>query len=246
MNRTHKAISVTALALCSLLLAGCNEEDNVADTNRAVLASAKAEQDPLVALAKIDAQIEAAGYVARNYCSFMSSSTSCAKFSKSMGELEQERLARVKQSLDKMPAGKLLDYYADQDTNTLWADIAPRLVALAKNAAGSMDDRALLYTAGRILTEGTHVIRNTDQATELFARAWLAGSQSAAGANAQLYASIHDANNAYLWALRCKEACNSGEYFMSKYSLRDKLSAEAIRQAEQAALDSSILALGGH
>ncbi|MGA5726649.1 hypothetical protein ACPCHQ_22195 [Ralstonia thomasii] len=243
-TRTIKA--AIAIAAVSMALTACSSKsDEIAEqTNREVAAS-KSIADPAAALAKLDAQLKVGRDELQRDCDF-----GCGDLSHAILKLLDERNARIKQAVDKLTADMLTKYYEDSDAYSLQDTLAPRILAAAEASRGASGDRSLLRITGDIVREGKYVIRNSDKATEWYARAWLAGDKQAAANNAAIYESVHDLNNAYLWALRCMGVCRadngSGMYrVVDPDSLRSRLSAAAIRQAEQAATDTTVLALAG-
>lgn len=230
-----------AFAICLGLAACSNKANEVAkDVNREIEAT-KSMSDPVSALAKLDT-LQSGAQDALNDCDM-----GCGDIVQAVGNLNRARIARIKQAMDKLTPAKMAGYFDGEGMLPLQNDMAPRILAAAQVSTGTPADHQLLRVAGQIVRDGKYVIRSSDQAAELFARAWLAGDTTAAANNAQLYESLHDLNNAYLWALRCKDACRPDDGFrpVNPESLRIRLSTAAIRQAEQAALDPTVLALSG-
>jgi len=129
-----------------------------------------------------------------------------------------------------------------------WAE---KLLAQADAATGAdPTQRATLVAAGRILEMGRFVQRDTYRATGLYARAWLAGDASAAGAAAHAYYSVADMRNAYLWSIRCINDCDlesiahrDDHYQLKRDVLQKLLSPQAVAQAQRAAGDRTVVEL---
>ncbi|OIT13628.1 hypothetical protein BL241_03635 [Ralstonia solanacearum] len=232
---------ISVAALC-LGLTACSDRttDTAKQINREIEAS-KSISDPIAALAKLD-PLQGKARETLNDCEMV-----CGSIVKAVRNLNDERTIRIMQSMDKLSPAKLAEYFNGDAEMVLQDDMAPRILAAAQVSAGAPADHQLLRVAGQIVRDGKYVIRSSDKAAEYFARAWLAGDPIAAANNAQLYDSLHDLNNAYLWALRCKGACRPDDAYrpVNPESLRSRLSTAAIRQAEQAALDPTVLALAG-
>lgn len=112
----------------------------------------------------------------------------------------------------------------------------------ADRLAGTTPDEGhLLLYAGAMVIEGKHAVRNTTRAANFLARAWAAGDPSAANIASRLYFSNNDYRNAYLWSLRCTDKCERDAQALD--TLQQQLSPEAIKQAQQAAQDASIIEL---
>lgn len=235
------AALIPVAALCLALAACSNKAGETAKQINQAVEAAKSLTDPLAALAKID-PLQGTARDALNDCNMV-----CGDLVQAVGKLNDARNVRVKQAMAKLTPTKLAEYFEGDNMLSLRDDIAPRILAAAEASTGAPADHQLLRVAGQIVRDGKYVIRNSDKAAELFARAWLAGDQTAAANNAQLYESLHDLNNAYLWALRCKGECRPDDGYrpVNTESLRSRLSTTAIRQAEQAALDPTVLALAG-
>lgn len=120
---------------------------------------------------------------------------------------------------------------------------ASNLLAMADRLPGATPYEGLLLRyAGILVMEGKHVVRDTTRAANLFARAWAAGDPGAANIAARLYISDNDLRNAYLWSLRCTGKCERDTQ-ANLDTLQQRLSPEAIKQAQQAAQDASIIEL---
>lgn len=247
MNMAHSIAKPTVGAiLVSAVLSACTlGHDTVSLANKEVAAS-KAMADPVAALAKLDALLPTLN-AALEDCNFFCDSTR-----ELIATVTKERGVRIKQGLDKISSTNLASYYEGAwttlgDSRTIREALVPRILALADASKGDAPNQKLLRVAGQIVRDGKYVIRDTNKATDYFARAWRAGDRTAAANNASLYQSVHDLNNAYLWALRCMDNCRPDPEDRLSYVdadwLRSQLSTEAIRQAERAALDPSVRAL---
>lgn len=110
----------------------------------------------------------------------------------------------------------------------------------------TLDEALLLRYAGLLIMEGKYAVRDTTRAANFLARAWVAGDTEAAGIASGLYISNNDYRNAYLWSLRCTGKCER-DTRANLDTLQQRLDPDAIKQAQQAAQDASIieLATGG-
>lgn len=118
-----------------------------------------------------------------------------------------------------------------------------RFLAYADQLHGAQaKDRTLLRRAAQLVLDGKYTVRDTTHAGSYLARAWAAGDRSAANSAALLYITINDYRNAYLWSLRCTSEC-SRDSQIDLDSLQRRLSPEAAKQAQQAALDTSVIEL---
>ncbi|SDJ09885.1 hypothetical protein [Pseudomonas abietaniphila] len=86
-------------------------------------------------------------------------------------------------------------------------DFTSRLLSIAGESAGQKDDRLVLRAAGRVLRDGTYVLKDTQRAASYLGLAWALGEEGAARDLAAMYGDINDFQNAYLWSLRCMAAC---------------------------------------
>lgn len=235
------AALIPVAALC-LGLAACSDKttDTAKQINREI-ETTKTISDPVSALAKLD-PLQGSGRDALTGCEVV-----CGDIVQAMANLDDARTARIKQAMDRLTPAKLAEYFEGDSMLPLRDDMAPRILAAAQASTGTAVNSRLLRVAGQIVRDGKYVIRSSDKAAELFARAWLAGDPTAAANKAQLYDSLHDLNNAYLWALRCRAECHPDDGYrpVNAESLRSRLSTAAIRQAEQAALDPTVLSLAG-
>lgn len=117
-----------------------------------------------------------------------------------------------------------------------------RLLAAADAAGAKHQDGLLFLVAGDTTAAGKEIILDTSRAVGYFARAWALDQPQAANRAAMVFTSINDFRNAYLWSLRCISPC------VRHYSLPDfqhKLSADAAKQAQAAAANSSVVELRG-
>lgn len=120
---------------------------------------------------------------------------------------------------------------------------ASMFMVLADRLPGTTPDEGqLLRYAGVLVMEGKHAVRDTTRAANFFARAWAAGDPEAANIASGLYISNNDLRNAYLWSLRCTGKCERDTQ-ANLDTLQQRLSPEAIKQAQQAAQDASVIEL---
>lgn len=118
-----------------------------------------------------------------------------------------------------------------------------RFLAYADRIAGATPGEGMLLRyAGLLVTEGKHAVRDTTRAATFFARAWAAGDVEAASAASRLYIADNDYRNAYLWSLRCTGKCER-DVPANLDTLQQQLSPDAIKQAQQAAQDMSVVEL---
>lgn len=106
----------------------------------------------------------------------------------------------------------------------------------------SSDDSELLKIAGDLCASGDEVIQDTNKAVTYYARAWAAGRTQAAASASEMFLSMNDVRNSYLWSLRCIGACNRS-YEISLDNLQKSLTPAAIQQAQKAAAAPSIIEL---
>lgn len=238
-SRYALLLPITALFL-GLPACGDKITDTAKQINREIEAT-KSTSDPVAALVRLD-PLHRSGQEALTGCEI-----GCGDIVRAVGNLNDTRTALAKQAMDRLTPATLAEYFEGDSMLSLRDDMAPRILAAAQTSTGAPADSRLLRVAGQIVRDGKYVIRSSDKAAELFARAWRAGDPTAAANNAQLYDSLHDLNNAYLWALRCRAECHPDDGYrpVNAESLRSRLSTAAIRQAEQAALDPTVLSLAG-
>jgi hypothetical protein len=122
-------------------------------------------------------------------------------------------------------------------------EIISSLLTYADRLAGAtLDEGMLLRYAALLVMEGKYTVRDTTRAATFFARAWAAGDAQAAGLASRLYIADNDYRNAYLWSLRCTGKCERDAQ-ANLDTLQERLNPEAIKQAQQAALDPSVIEL---
>lgn len=111
------------------------------------------------------------------------------------------------------------------------------ILAEADNASSS----ALVNKAGKVLVEGRHVVRDDLRAIKLFAKAWRAGLERAAGNASEVFYERGELLNAYLWGLRCINECNLSRGNLSQFS--EGLDSDTVLAAQRAARDREIVSL---
>lgn len=109
-------------------------------------------------------------------------------------------------------------------------------------AGATPEEGMLLRYAALLVVEGKHTVRDTMRAASFFSRAWAAGDAQAAGLASRLYIADNDYRNAYLWSLRCTGKCER-DVRSNLDTLQERLNPEAIKQAQQAAQDASVIEL---
>ncbi|WP_404995424.1 hypothetical protein [Cupriavidus pauculus] len=240
MRPWNRAAYLAFIAATAIGVAGCSDDGPISNANLAALEAAKAEPDPQKAIELLRGQIAESVKASDDVCDvdWRAGRRGCLNLVRSEAQLEEALQARVIADVDNLPRNELLKAIGDLHYSEVQARIAKRVVLLAQEAEGTADDAPLLYSAGKIVAQGDLVMRNTDQAADLLARAWRAGSDSAASALADLYYGVHDVNNAYMWALRAKASVFAA-------NRRQQLSPEAIAQAERAAKDDTLVSIGG-
>ena len=239
MRLCHRAYLV-AIAAAAFSVAGCSDDGPMSRANLAAIDAAKAERDPGKAIELLRGQIAKSVSASDDLCDvdWRGERRGCLELVRSEAKLEQTLQSRVIADVDTLPRSELLKAIGDFHYHEVQGRIANRVVLLAQEADGTSNDASLLYSAGKIVAQGDLVMRNTDQAADLLARAWRAGSDRAAAALADLYYGVHDLNNAYMWALRA----NASGFAADR---RQQLSPEAIAQAERAAKDDTLVSIGG-
>lgn len=128
---------------------------------------------------------------------------------------------------------------------TLMKEHTQRLLKLAETADKEDPPPAALTLLGHMYGSGTLVVMDTRRAVGYLARAWAGGQVQAAGDAAGLFASIRDYRNAYLWTLRCIRECKRPVNADASI-MQGKLSADAVKQAQAAASDPSVVELIAH
>ncbi|MGP0171149.1 hypothetical protein ACSVIJ_04625 [Pseudomonas sp. NCHU5208] len=84
--------------------------------------------------------------------------------------------------------------------------VAPVLLQLAQKPGASAQ---VLYLAGSLALEGKFVQQDFGLASAALEQAWSTGSLAAPAKLAQIYLATGDAQNAYLWAIRCVSPCEN-------------------------------------
>lgn len=171
-------------------------------------------------------------------------SQACMLSSKTLLDLEERRRTAltVAVSRDDIRAWQYLAEapFAAAELATLRAQAFPKLLAAAEQPTAVSAN--LLLTAGVAMARGLAGPRNRERATGLLGRAWIAGALQAAQWNAHTYAEAGDPGNAYLWALRCVDAC-SPDIPSDRSYWRTQISDEIAGQAHLAAGQRSRLKL---
>jgi hypothetical protein len=235
-----------ALALAaSIALIGCEPAEQAKKENMlsSELATAAKQKDPLQAFQTVQA-------VKSKLC--MSGNCSDNPMWVKAGEDEVKYLtATIKQGNSKAFAALYGPAHGNSAPSIEQVRSQPgsssSFLAHADRLAGTTPDEGLLLLyAGMMVMEGKHAVKDTTKAENFLARAWAAGNPNAPNIASRLYIKNNDYRNAYLWSLRCTDKCErDGEAVLD--TLQQRLSPEAIKQAERAAQDTSIieLAVGG-
>lgn len=80
-------------------------------------------------------------------------------------------------------------------------------LSAADKSKGGPGDAELLMTAGDVHQVGRWALKDSIAAIGLYIRAWNAGANDAPKRLFNVYRSLNDPINAYLWGIRCKEKC---------------------------------------
>lgn len=132
-------------------------------------------------------------------------------------------------------------------TNTVsaavWQATSAGIIKRADSMLGSHDAGTAVWMmlAGYLAAHGDYVPRNYDRATLYYASAWLAGDNYAPARAANVYYSLNDLVNAYLWSLRCTDGCAGLD--MSRTDLESALDSPTIKLVQSKASDRSVLGL---
>jgi hypothetical protein len=218
MNTTMTKTAATVLAICLIALSGCDE--NRHDDVQVALSEAQKLNNPW----------EAVLYLREKHASSPAL------------EYVSAGVAYYEAALNEMDPGAVFDLFQRSTMAERRASFVPKILAAADAASGNDKDRKLLYTAGLILTNGDYAVRDAARASEYLAKAWAAGESRAAADAARLYRSINDFRNAYLWSLRCINQC-ARDTTIELSEFEGKLSPEAAKQAQKAALDPTVIEL---
>lgn len=116
---------------------------------------------------------------------------------------------------------------------------APKLLVIADSA---QVDPQLLALAGYLVSDGRYVMRDYHRAMGFLFRAWVGGSSWAAAEASKASLGNKNKVDAYLWALRCVEACNLDQGLLDE--LEEGLDAATIIKAQKAAPDKTVATLG--
>ncbi|MDR5798976.1 MULTISPECIES: hypothetical protein [Caballeronia] len=118
------------------------------------------------------------------------------------------------------------------------------ILSRADGLQGAKSEEAKIYLrlAGAILRDGIGVPRNYDRAVTFYRASWVAGESDAAGLVAGTYEQARDVKNAYLWALRCGNACAGGPWITAT-TLERQLDAASIKLIQSKAADGSVMSL---
>lgn len=232
---------ITLAVAVSLVLAGCEpaeqaEREDMLSTELAVAASQK---DPFQAFQTVQA-------VKSKLCE--SGNCDGNRLWVKAGEDEVKYLtAAIKQGNPKVFSILYSPVYGNSASSIEQVkkqpESASKFLAYAERLPGATPDEGMLLShAGVLVMIGKHAVRDTTRAANLFARAWAAGDSDAATLASRLYISNNDLRNAYLWSLRCTGKCERDSQ-ADLNTLQEGLSPEAIKQAQQAAQDVSVIEL---
>jgi hypothetical protein len=231
--------SIGASMIC---LGGCSDIDLklIERDNKQLIAEAMSSPSPWAAAGRVDQRIlhisQASycwnGWINKNECLGIPSYTDLRNSSeilyrRAANQLEPEAVYQLFVENKEFGSG-------DESPKR---NIANKVVALADTS----NDAKILVTAGHILSKGDYATKDHLLAIDYYARAWATGTNTAAEI-AVLYFESHDLNNAYLWALRCIGECGKKSY-PYREKLEKKLSGEAIKQAQIAAKDNTVVSL---
>lgn len=130
--------------------------------------------------------------------------------------------------------------YSRDHTFNNWWDIRdkakPMIVKLAGNPGAAKE--TLLY-AGQILLAGDQVTQDYRQAHSFLSKAWEMGENEAATGVKMVFEALNDAQNTYLWNLRCTRMCTRIDP-----KLYARLSASEILELQELAKDRTVVVYG--
>lgn len=125
-------------------------------------------------------------------------------------------------------------------------EVATSIVSTAGSLDGKVTDQARTYEmlAAAVLVAGQGVPADRVRGVQLYDAAWSAGETSAAAMLANAYVQGRDSVNAYLWSLRCTDACQAGlTPEAARVVLERTLDPQTVRNIQQKAKDQTVLNL---
>lgn len=211
----------------------------------AEIAATKSENDPWKIRNTLDSVAER--LLATCQTNLWTGSQTCGELSERemqsrVAPIQKESERYLLQAVKQMKPAAVRAAFERLEVKQPFLDLVPAVVDAADRAGGAPEDRHLFLVAGRLYGDGRYVVRDISRALGYFAEAWAAGEQHAAFESAALFKQINDTRNAYLWLLRCVGACQRSPYLRLQ-DLEAELSPEAIKQAQKAASDTSVVEL---
>lgn len=123
-------------------------------------------------------------------------------------------------------------------------DNVPVFLSKVDKLPGKKSDIKFLLTAAQVYDEGHWVIKDSNHAVALYARAWAAGAVYAPKNLWEVFTELKEPASAYLWGIRCTGSCSISTDELNALA-QSSLTAKQIRLIQQLAKDNSIVTVNG-